>query len=134
MILLDTNILVDVLEDPDDTWSRETLRAVSRERELVTNLVVVAELCGNVALPEDIEDSLRDADIIVLDLSFDVARRAGVAFREYRRRGGPRTTILPDFLIAAHATILGANLMTRDRRLASYFPELTLITPDTDNG
>ncbi|MDQ2878474.1 MAG: type II toxin-antitoxin system VapC family toxin, partial [Pseudomonadota bacterium] len=78
--------------------------------------------------------SLADAEIELVDMTFAVALRAGVAFREYRRRGGPRQTILPDFLIGAHAEILGATLMTRDRRLAGYFPALSIITPEADHG
>ena len=43
--------------------------------------------------------------------------------------------MIADFLIAGHAVVLNAALVTRDkRRIASYFPELTLITPESDNG
>jgi predicted nucleic acid-binding protein len=56
---------------------------------------------------------------------------AGKAFRRYRRAGGPRTTVLPDFFIGAHAQIAGMPLLTRDvRRYRSYFPHVTLIAPE----
>ncbi len=67
----------------------------------------------------------------LFELDIGVALVAGRAHRSYRQRGGVRQTILPDFLIAGHAEVLGASLMTRDRRLASYFPSLSFITPET---
>ncbi len=137
MIFLDTNILVDLLEGADTKeadWSRRTLAVVAEDQPLVANLIVAAELAGYSASPDRLEASLADAEVELADLSFAVAGRAGAAFQEYRRRGGPREAILSDFLIAAHAAVLGATLMTRDRRLASYFPDLTLLTPETDHG
>ena len=56
--------------------------------------------------------------------------RAGKAFGEYRRRGGTRTGVLPDFFIGAHAEAAGLRLLTRDgSRYRSYFPEVALIAP-----
>ncbi|WP_207792133.1 type II toxin-antitoxin system VapC family toxin [Siccirubricoccus phaeus] len=55
---------------------------------------------------------------------------AGRAFREYRRRGGSRTGVLPDFFIGAHAAVAGLPLLTRaPRRYRAYFPDLALIAP-----
>lgn len=77
------------------------------------------------------EEALVAADVSLVEMDVAAALRAAAAFREYRRRGGSRRTILPDFLIAGHAVALGATFVTRDRRLGSYFPDLTLITPET---
>jgi predicted nucleic acid-binding protein len=56
---------------------------------------------------------------------------AGRAFVEYRRRGGMRTSPLPDFTIGAHAAVAGLTLLTRDaRRYAGYIPKVELIAPD----
>ena len=56
---------------------------------------------------------------------------AGRAFVEYRRRGGVRTSPLPDFYIGAHAAVSGLSLRTRDaRRYSGYFPGVRLISPD----
>jgi predicted nucleic acid-binding protein len=63
---------------------------------------------------------------------FDAAFAAGLAFLDYRRRGGMRTSPLPDFFIGAHAAVRGYRLLTRDRGYyASYFPTLHLISPET---
>ena len=38
--------------------------------------------------------------------------------------------VLVDFLIGAHAAVIGAPLLTRDaRRYRQYFPTVELITP-----
>ncbi len=67
-----------------------------------------------------------------MPLTNEVAIRAGQAHRLYRDRGGTRDAILADFLIGAHAAVRRAPLITRDRqRFASYFPELTIIAPET---
>ena len=134
MIFLDTNVLIDVLglkDPPQDSWSLLMIEKLAREERFATNLIVAAELASELPASEQIAASLTSADVELIDLSLDTAIRASFAYREYRRRGGARTTILPDFLIAAHAATLGATLMTRDRRLGSYFPDLTLITPET---
>lgn len=66
-------------------------------------------------------------------LTLAECHRAGVAFAEYRRRDGKRTTILPDFLIGAQAELRGWPLVTRDRKgFASYFPDLEIIDPTED--
>lgn len=137
MIFLDTNVIIDVLEPQDSAealWSRDTIARLAGDEALVTNLVVVAELVSGLADADGIQASLAKAEIVVLDLDLPVAVRAGMAFGDYRRRGGGKQSILADYLIAGHAATLGATLMTRDRRIASYFPDLTLITPETDHG
>ena len=58
------------------------------------------------------------------------ATRAGVAWREYRRAGGPRERVIADFLVGAHAVEQADRLLTRDRgfhRLA--FAGLVILDP-----
>lgn len=58
---------------------------------------------------------------------------AGHAHAAYRRAGGMREAVLPDFLIGAHAAVTARPLLTRDpRRIATHIPGATLITPDRD--
>lgn len=55
---------------------------------------------------------------------------AGHAHAAYRRAGGTREAVLPDFLIGAHAAVTGRPLLTRDpRRIATHIPGATLIVP-----
>jgi predicted nucleic acid-binding protein len=56
---------------------------------------------------------------------------AARCFQTYRTRGGTRTSTLPDFLIGAHAAVLGLTLLTRDAtRYRTYFPAVRLAAPE----
>lgn len=137
MIFLDSNAVIDLMNQPspaDWGWATTLFDRFADGADLAANLIVVAEVAVGVQQPDALVDDMGQLGIEILDLTPPVALRAAAAFREYRRRGGPRSTILPDFLIGAHAVVLGATLMTRDQRLASYFPELTFLTPETEHG
>lgn len=55
---------------------------------------------------------------------------AGKAYLQYRRRGGGKTQVLPDFFIGAHAATQDWTLLTRDAsRFRTYFPSLEVIAP-----
>lgn len=134
MILIDTNVIVDLLgtgRTEQVAWSRAAYARALATEPLCANHVVLAEVAAGAARPDELPDDLDRLQIELLPLSNQAALAAGLAFAVYRRRGGSRETILPDFLIAGHAQAVGAALMTRDRRLTSYFPDLHLITPET---
>jgi predicted nucleic acid-binding protein len=133
MTLVDTNVIVDVLtNDPVwMDWSAERLHASRSAGLLYINEVGYAELAVRMETETDLQ-------LVLAELSLQLQRAptpalflAGKAFRRYRRAGGPRTTVLPDFFIGAHAQIAGMPLLTRDvRRYRSYFPHVTLIAPE----
>jgi hypothetical protein len=55
---------------------------------------------------------------------------AGEIFKAYRRAGGPREHLIPDFLIGAHAQVQASQLAASDRGfLRRYFPKLKVIAP-----
>jgi predicted nucleic acid-binding protein len=67
-----------------------------------------------------------------LDIPLEAAFLAGKAFVRYRKRGGVRTSTLPEFFIGAHAAVAGLRLLTRDdRRYRTYFPTVTYVAPRT---
>lgn len=136
MIYVDTNIALDVLEgDPRWLdWSVQALEDARAAGPLVTGHVVAAEIGHYADSAATLSTQLNALMIELIDADLETAWLAGQAYRDYRRRGGERLSLLPDFLIGAHAKTLGAAILTRDpRRFRSYFPELNLITPEETN-
>lgn len=83
---------------------------------------------------EQLDSILGAFDVAKLSLPWEAAFLAGKAFLKYRRRGGNKTSPLPDFYIGAHAMLAGLALLTRDgRRYRGYFPELRLICPELES-
>jgi len=75
---------------------------------------------------------LKELDIAYEEIPQMAAYRAGRAHYAYRRSGGPRQRTLPDFLVGAHAAEGGYRILTRDAlRYRTYFPEISIIAPDT---
>jgi predicted nucleic acid-binding protein len=133
-ILVDTNVLVDIIRfDPIWTqWSSEALAHAHEAAVVVVNPVVYGELAAGFATIEALDDAL-PGDLYRREaVPFPAAFLAGRCFTDYRRRGGTRLGVLPDFFIGAHAAVAGYRLLTRDpRRYRTYFPTLDLITPVT---
>jgi predicted nucleic acid-binding protein len=106
------------------------MEAASVSGPLAINDVIYAEL--SVALPtvEALESIVQRGGFQVLRVPREALFLAGKAFLAYRRSGGVKTGVLPDFFIGAHAAVVGMPLLTRDaRRYQSYFPKLALISP-----
>ena len=133
-MLVDTNVLVDVLEnDPDwADWSVAQLRAQAQIHRLVINPVIYAELSLTFSTVEALDDALAGLQIPVIEIPKPALFLAGKAFVKYRRRGGTKTNVLADFFIGAHAAVLQSAVLTRDAsRYRTYFPTVQLITPDS---
>lgn len=132
MILIDTNVLLDVVTRNPAwmEWSKRQLDAASLRDQVAINPVVYAELSAGFTTIEQVEAVLDTAGITVVQLTRPALFMAGRVFQQYRRRGGIRTGVLPDFFIGAQASVLGAPLITRDAaRYRSYFPTIELISP-----
>ena len=131
-MLVDTNVLVDVLEnDPDwADWSVAQLRAQAQIHRLVINPVIYAELSIAFSNVEALDAALVALQIPVIEIPKPALFLAGKAFVQYRRKGGTKTNVLADFFIGAHAAVARLPLLTRDvRRYAGYFPTVQLISP-----
>lgn len=129
--LVDTNVIVDVLDpgSPWHEWCSDALLVAMSRGPVCINPIIYAELSVSFAEPRDVDASL-DHDIERRDLPWSAAFLAGKAHQLYRRRGGVKTSPLPDFYIGAHAAVAGLDVLTRDpRRFTSYFRGITVISP-----
>lgn len=130
--LIDSNVLVDVLTDDDEwsDWSASMLEQAADAGILAINPIIYAEVSVSYRRIEDLDVHLPADYYIRTALPWEAAFLAGKAFVQYKRRGGPRRSPLPDFYIGAHAAVSGMTLLTRDpRRYRTYFPKLRLISP-----
>ncbi|RUT87833.1 MULTISPECIES: type II toxin-antitoxin system VapC family toxin [unclassified Mesorhizobium] len=133
MTFVDTNVLLDLVTDDPNwaEWSIAQLEAASLDGPLLINDVVYAELAVRYIGIEDIEAFLDAAGLEMAPMPRAALFLAGKVFTQYRRSGGSRTGVLPDFFIGAHAAVAKLPLLTRDvGRYQTYFPSLRLITPD----
>ena|SRR5450631_3338637 len=131
---LDTNVLLDVLL-PNDQFIDASIRAIelsARAGSLVICEIVYAELCGNFSNKGDCDCFLNENNIGVLNLSDHACFLASRTWRHYRKQGGSRNRILPDFLIGAHAQLQASQLISRDSAfLKKLFPKLGILNPAT---
>ena len=134
MTLVDTNVLLDLATDDPNwaDWSIAQLEAASLQGPLLINDVIYAELAVRYDRIEDLDAFVHEAGVEIGTLPRAALFLAGKVFTEYRRLGGSRTGVLPDFFIGAHAAVSQMPLLTRDvGRYRTYFPSLTLIIPET---
>ncbi|MGI9189115.1 MAG: type II toxin-antitoxin system VapC family toxin [Longimicrobiaceae bacterium] len=131
-ILVDSNVLLDFLDPTAEAHPRST--AALRERGgrdvFVINPLIYAEVSVNYPRQSVLDADLPPRFLGREDLPWEAAFQAAKAFVAYRRRGGSKTSPLPDFYIGAHAETAGYRLLTRDAaRYRTYFPTVELITP-----
>ena len=135
MILIDSNVLIDLLEgDPVwNDWSAAQLEDAILSDIPMVNHIVVAEVSPRSDSVSAFENELALLGIATEPLTNEAAHLAGCAFQRYRASQPDRKRVLADFLIGGHAQSLGAAILTRDPRFySSYFPQIPLITPDTN--
>lgn len=129
---VDTSVLLDVFS-ADPTYGQASLDALRRcltAGSLVACEIVWAEVAAAFASSDEARAVMQRVGIGFDPLSLPSALEAGVAWRAYRRRGGTRSRVVADFLIAAHAGTAADRLLTRDRGFfGTHFAGLPLIEP-----
>lgn len=132
MILVDSNIIFDIVDNDPQwcAWSAGQMRRYAGADTLAVNAIVYAEISPRFHSARDVDELLELLTLSYLQIPQEAAFRAGKAFAQYRRHGGTKPNVLPDFFIGAHAEVLDSPILTRDaRRYATYFPGVTLIAP-----
>ena len=129
---IDTNIFLDILlaNDPFGDASANALESSAASGSLVICDVVYAELCIHFLTQQECDDFLGANQIRVESLTKLALFTASRAWRTYRKQGGQRARILPDFLIGAHAQTQASRLLSRDRGFyRQLFPNLDILDP-----
>lgn len=132
MILVDTCVLLDVSGDDPvwRDWSIDQLARWSLRGPLLINPIIFAEWCADFTSFQAARDALVDFGLEWSEMPQQALFLAAQAHRLYRRRGGTRAMVLPDFLIGAHAAVSAMPLLTRDsRRYHGYFNGLEIVAP-----
>jgi predicted nucleic acid-binding protein len=132
MVIVDSYIIFDLWDqDPVwGSWSAQQLRSLSTAHDLAIDAVIYAEISARFSSQANLDKAIDELGLIVLEIPREVAFLAGKAFQQYRRQGGNRTNVFPDFFIGAHAASLRCEILTRDSRpYSTYFPTVPLIAP-----
>lgn len=128
---VDSSVLLCILRRQSgcDTWCACLSRA-AEEGSLLICPVVFAECSVGFATAEEAETRFDSLGLNYDAFSPRCACLAGRIFLRYRGEGGPRQHLLPDFLVAAHASVQADRLAAMDRGyLRTYFPDLPVLTP-----
>jgi predicted nucleic acid-binding protein len=135
MILVDTNVLLDVLGNDIEwaAWSQESLDSATATDTLAINPIIYSELSIAFARIEELESVIREGSLTVEPIPREAIFLAGKVFLKYRQSRGTKQNVLPDFFIGAHAAVMQWPILTRDvRRYRTYFPTVRLITPEPE--
>ena len=126
---LDSSVLWAIVkkEAGHEGWIQALLGAAG-EGPLVISPGAFAELSPSTASSDSLLEFLDRLAIGYDPISPAAAFLAGQTFKKYRKLGGPREHLVPDFLIAAHARTQANRLAAIDRGyLRAWFPDLTLL-------
>ncbi len=128
---VDTSVLVAISKQEirGKEW-KECLKSAARQGSLIICPVVFAEYSTRFHDLGAVREVLSDLSLRWSSFSDEAAYLAGRTYIRYRRNKGPRRTMIPDFLIAAHAKTQADRLAAIDRGyLRNYFADLKLLTP-----
>jgi predicted nucleic acid-binding protein len=132
MILVDTSVLLDILNDDRiwANWSQTALQSAAQAGALAINDIVYTELSTRFTAVEEVDVAIQGLGLQLASMPRPALLAAGKAYQRYRLQGGTRTGVLSDFFVGAHATAEAWPLLTRDTaRIKTYFPAAVLIAP-----
>lgn len=130
---VDTSVLLDLIarESEHQEAAAEALAHARKKGALIVSEVVYAELAAAFRGDQGKVDAFLGAAGITLVRSSEAALAdAGRLWQAYRAKGGPRTRIITDFLVGAHALSEADELLSRDRGFfRDGFRKLRVIDP-----
>ncbi len=129
-LLVDSSVVLDIFTR-DPTFYKRSLTALTTwgtTHETVVNDIVYTEVSVGFRRIEALEEALAGAGFGLRPIPKAAFFLAGKAFVSYRRRGGSHTSVLPDFIIGAHAAVEGLPLLTRDaKRVRAAYPSVHIV-------
>ena len=131
-MLVDTNILIDVVNDDPRwaDWSIHQLRVQSKIHVLSINPIIYSELSSAFSKIEELDDVLQTMGLKFVQIPKPALFLAAKAFLMYRKKGGKKHNVLGDFFVGAHAAVSRLPVLTRDtQRYQTYFPSVELVSP-----
>lgn len=133
---VDTSAILSIFKtDADAERWLLTLEAAARQGPLVISEVVYAELAACFVEAGSLDQQLESLGIELLPSTRTTLFRAGQIHAADRRSGGQRSTMVPDFLIGAHALLQADHLASRDRgHLRKHFNGLILLSPESGSA
>jgi predicted nucleic acid-binding protein len=132
MVLVDTNVLLDVLQNDAKwaSWSQEQLDAAAATESLAINPIIYSELSMAFARIEELDTVIEEASLNIEAIPKEALFLAGKVFLAYRKSQGTKLNVLPDFFIGAHAAVMQWPILTRDvGRYRTHFPTVELLAP-----
>ena len=129
---VDTNILIDIIIGSERfrPMSVAALGRASAQGVAVISDIVYAEVCTAFDRREQCDEFLAEFNIKVEALDPGSSFIASRSWISYLGSGGKKLRILPDFLIAAHASNQADRLLTRDHGFfKGHFPRLNVVGP-----
>lgn len=139
---LDSSIIISHLSG--DVHRNDVLAAIGRlellKSRLFLSLICYAEIWTGIELlrgederqraVSEFQSMIQASRIMIVSDNVAIARDAARAQAEYRRHGGRREVLIPDFLIGANAAHYSGQLLTANPRdFLKYFPHLEVLTP-----
>ena len=139
-ITLDSSIIISLLKE--DVFFQEVVQVVEilkrLEFQVLISLITYAEIwVGVLSSKTPKEDELHVNKTLyelfgvnITDMNITIARTAAAAFLKYKRLKGRRKSLIPDFLIGAHAQYHTHSILTTNPRdFLKYLPQLNVLTP-----
>ena len=132
-VFLDTSVLIALLDEDDNNhdWSVSQLVLGKSDGPAIISDIVYCEASVGFDYQEEVDNAVATLGLERMRCRDDALFRAGKAFLKYRKENaGPKSGVLPDFIIGAIAEAENAPLITLNQKdFAGYFPDIELICP-----